>query len=453
MAVLASDAALAAAFSFHYTETEMRWHRRRAACTIALAFFPAAVAAAQAAATGLPRTRPEDVGLSSAALARIAPALKAYTDSGRLPGIIVAVARHGKLAHLEAVGAMDIARGTPMRTDAVFRIYSMTKAVTGVAIAQLIERGKVRLEDPVSKYIPAFAHVQVYAGGPAAQPTLRAPARPITIAHLMTHSAGLTYGSFGNTTVDSIYRRANVLNASRTIGQFADSIAKLPLLFEPGTRWNYSMAMDVLGRVVEVASGKSFDRYLEDELFAPLGMRETAFHATPTMEGRIATLYGRGPGGVLRASEPLLGPDYRADGKVFAGGQGLLSTVADYLRFTQMLMNGGELDGRRVLEPKTVDLIMKNHMPPELTPITPPPLGNKRGYGQGFGGVVMVDSVAAAMPTSPGVYRWCGYAGTFFWIDRAKGLTGMLWTQLAGGCPHAIEGEFERLVYNAIMAR
>jgi CubicO group peptidase (beta-lactamase class C family) len=214
----------------------------------------------------------------------------------------------------------------------------------------------------------------------------------------------------------------------------------------------YSMAMDVLGRVVEVASGKSFDRYLSDEIFAPLGMRETGFHATPAMDGRIATLYGRGPRG-LATDTVLLSPDYRSDGKVFAGGHGLLSTAADYLRFTQMLLNGGELDGRRVLARATVDMMMRNHLPPELTPITPPPLGNKRGYGQGLGGVVMLDSVAAAMSTSPGVYRWCGYAGTYFLIDRSKDLIAMVWTQLAPGCPHAIEAQFERLVYAALVDR
>jgi CubicO group peptidase (beta-lactamase class C family) len=373
-----------------------------------------------------------------------------YTDSARLPGIVMAVARHGKLVQLEAIGVSDIQHATPMRTDAVFRIYSMTKAVTGAAIAQLLERGKLRLDDRVSKYIPAFAQVKVFAGGTMANPMLRAPARPITIAHLLTHSAGLTYGAFGNSPVDSIYNRAQLLSASMTVAQFADSIARLPLLFDPGSRWNYSMAMDVLGRVVEVVSGKTFDRYLDDELFVPLGMRETGFHVKPSMEGRVVTLYARGPGGALVASPVLIGPDYLADGKLFAGGSGLLSTAADYLRFTQMLLNGGELDGHRVLERKTVAMMMSNLLPPELTPITPPPLGNKRGYGQGIGGVVMLDSVAAAMPTSPGVYRWCGVAGTFFFVDRTKDLIGMVWTQVFGACPHAIETQFERLVYAAI---
>ena len=409
--------------------------------------------ARESVAPGLPRARPDEVGLSAEALARIAPALRSYTESARLPGIVFAVARHGKLVQLDAVGLMDIAQRTPMRTDAVFRIFSMTKAVTGAAVAQLIERGKIRLDDPVSKYIPAFANVRVYAGGPSAAPTLRAPTRPITIVDLLTHTAGLTYGAFGNSPVDSIYRAAGMLDPARTIAQFADSIARLPLIADPGTRWNYSMAMDVLGRVVEVASGTSFDRYLHDELFMPLGMRETGFHATPAMQGRIATIYTRAASGALVPDAALVGPGYRATDKVFAGGQGLLSTAPDYLRFTQMLLNGGTLDGRRVLRPESVALMMRNHLPASLSPIAPPPLGSKRGYGQGFGGIVMLDSVAAGLPTSPGEYQWCGYAGTYFWIDRATDLIGMVWTQLYAGCPHPIEPQFQKLVYGAIVGR
>ena len=410
------------------------------------------VAFGSAGAQGLPpRTRPEDVGLSSEALAKIAPAIRAYTDSGRLPGVVMAVVRHGKLAYLETVTS-DIGRNANLRPDAVFRIYSMTKAVTGAAIAQLVERGKVRLDDPVSKYIPAFADVRVYAGGPSSSPQLRPPARPVTIQHLLTHSAGLTYGAFGNTPVDSIYRRARVTDPTRTVAQFADSIARLPLMSDPGTRWNYSLAMDVLGRVVEVASGKTFDRYLDDEIFKPLGMRQTGFHATPGMDGQIATAYARQQGSLV-ADPNLIGSGYRADDKLFAGGQGLLSTVADYLRFAQMLLGGGELDGKRVLSRESVNAMMRNHLPPELSPINPPPLGSKRGYGQGFGGIVMLDSVAAGLPTSPGLYQWCGYAGTFFWIDRSRDLIGMLWTQVYAGCPHPIEQQFQRLVYDAITAR
>lgn len=398
---------------------------------------------------GLPTVRPEEVGLSAAALQRITSALQAYVDSGKLAGIIAVVARHGKVAYLDSVGFMDIELRKPMRTDAVFRIYSMTKPVTAAAVMQLYERGKLRLDDPVSKYIPAFARVQVYSGGHAANPTLRGPDKPVTIEHLLTHTAGLTYGFFGNSPVDSIYRRANLLRPSQTIKDFADTIARLPLLFSPGSAWNYSMAMDVLGRVVEVVSGKSFDHYLEDEILDPLGMHETAFHATPPMDGRITTLYSRGSNGRLRPDRELLSPYYTAEGKIFSGGGGLLSTVWDYLRFTQMLLSGGELGGRRVLKQETVALMMQNHIPQSLIPIKLPGFDWPPGRcGFGYGGAVRVDSVGT-FPGSQVIYRWAGAATTFFWIDSKADLVAMVWTQYDGFDVWSIETDFERLVYAA----
>jgi CubicO group peptidase (beta-lactamase class C family) len=390
--------------------------------------------------------RPEDVGLSSAALERVAPGLRSYVDSGRVAGIAMAVARRGKLVYLETIGAMDVASGTPMRADAVFRIYSMTKPVTSVAIMQLHERGKLRLDDPVSKFIPAFANTKVYAGGPAASPTLRAPDRPITIADLLTHTSGLTYGAFGNSAVDSIYNRAGINSPAHTVAFFADSIAKLPLLYSPGTAWTYSLAIDVLGRVVEVASGKMFDRYLEEEIFAPLGMGMTSFHATPAMDGKITTVYSRTATG-LRAGAQLLGAGYRAGGKAFMGGQGLLSTIPDYLRFAQMLLNGGELDGRRILKKETVTLMMQNHLPPALTPLRTQP-----GYGFGYGGAVRVEPSTAMFPESVGTFRWAGLASTFFWIDPRTDMVAMVWTQVTPTLG-ALQADFQRLVYATVTER
>jgi CubicO group peptidase (beta-lactamase class C family) len=286
----------------------------------------------------------------------------------------------------------------------------------------------------------------VYAGGPAASPTLRAPDRPITIADLLTHTSGLTYGAFGNTAVDSIYGRAGINSPAHTIAFFADSIAKLPLLYSPGTAWTYSLAIDVLGRVVEVASGKTFDRYLEDEIFAPLGMHTTAFHATPAMEGKITTVYSRTQAG-LRAGVPLLGAGYRSEGKAFMGGQGLLSTIPDYLRFAQMLLNGGELDGRRILARETVALMMQNHLPPSLTPLRSQP-----GYGFGYGGAVRVAPSTAASPESIGTFRWSGLASTFFWIDPKTDMIGMVWAQVTPTLG-PLQADFQRLVYAAVTDR
>ncbi|OLC77222.1 MAG: hypothetical protein AUH78_04980 [Gemmatimonadetes bacterium 13_1_40CM_4_69_8] len=398
----------------------------------------------------MPRARPADVGLSVAALERIAPALQAYVDSGKLPGLLAVIARHGKLAYVASVGSMDMEHRHPMKPDAVFRLFSMTKPITSTAIMQLYERGKLRLDDPVSKYIPAFAGVKVYAGGSAAQPVLRDPDRPVTVGDLLTHTAGLTYGVFDSTAVDTIYRRAGLYNPRWTTGQLADSLARLPLVFSPGSKWNYSYATDVLGRVVEVVSGTTLDRYLDSALFRPLGMRMTAFHATQAMDGHIMPAYSRGADGKLQAMSPLLWPEYTAEGRLLSGGGGLLSTAGDYLRFAQMLLNGGELDGHRVLKRETVALMMQNHLPPGLTPITitrdwPP---GRSGFG--YGGAVRVDS-NSAVPGSPGMFRWAGYGTTFFWIDPKADLIAMVWTQYLPVTEHwSLDAQFQRLVYAAV---
>ena len=419
---------------------------RRACFTVLLSCIWQASALPQ----GLPRARPADVGLSVAALERIAPALQAYVDSGKLPGLLAVIARHGKLAYVASVGSMDMEHRHPMKPDAVFRLFSMTKPITSTAIMQLYERGKLRLDDPVSKYIPAFAGVKVYAGGSAAQPVLRDPDRPVTVGDLLTHTAGLTYGVFDSTAVDTIYRRAGLYNPRWTTGQLADSLARLPLVFSPGSKWNYSYATDVLGRVVEVVSGTTLDRYLDNALFRPLGMRMTVFHATQAMDGHIMPAYSRGADGKLQAMSPLLWPEYTAEGRLLSGGGGLLSTAGDYLRFAQMLLNGGELDGHRVLKRETVALMMQNHLPPGLTPITitrdwPP---GRSGFG--YGGAVRVDS-DSAVPGSPGMFRWAGYGTTFFWIDPKADLIAMVWTQYLPVTEHwSLDAQFQRLVYAAV---
>ena len=402
---------------------------------------------------GLPSTKPEEAGLSTTALLRIAPMLQAQVDSQHFSGFAFAVARHGKLAFSGAVGSMNTPRALPMRTDALFRIFSMTKAVTAAAVMQQVERGHLRLSDPVAKYIPAFAQVRVFAGGSVAAPTLVDPAHPVTIEHLLLHTAGLTYGVFGNSPVDSMYRVTRLLVAGNTIAQFANQVATLPLLFQPGTKFNYSMSMDVLARVVEVASGKPYDRYLADELFAPLGMKETAHHVAPAQERRVVVMDYRGPDNRLRPGRDTITPDLRDEGQLFAGGQGLVTTMADYLRFTQMLLNGGTLDGHRVLKRESVASMMKDHLPSQLSPLPKEETIGIGGYGQGYGGIVLVDSAVSQMPASPGTYRWCGYAGTYFWIDPRRELIALLWGQLGGGCPHPVVHQFERMVYAAVTGR
>ena len=398
----------------------------------------------------LPSVPPEEAGLSPEKLARIAPAMQAYVDSGRLPGMVSVVVRHGRIGYYQAVGRMDIERDTAMRADAVFRIYSLTKPIIAVAVLRLLEQGKVRLDDPLSEYVPAFGDVKVYSEGSDATTQLSDPSGPILLKHLLTHTSGLTYGYFGDTPVDRLYRQVGLANPSHTIKQFSESAARLPLLFSPGTAWNYSISFDVLGRVIEVASGRALDRFLEEEIFLPLGMHETAFHVRPEMDGRIPVLYSPGPDRRLCPSSVFLDARYLEDGRLLSGGGGLLSTLADYLSFSQMLLNGGEFCGHRMLARETVTLMARNHLAPSLTPIVSPMVGHD-GYGQGLGGAVLVDPGLAGVPDSARIYRWWGYAGTFFWIDREADLVGMVWTQLTPGRTYPLEQDFQRLVYSAVV--
>lgn len=405
-----------------------------------LALAAAAVASASAGAQLLPTARPEDVGLSSSTLQLIGPRLRQlFVDSGRAPGFVIAVARHGKVAYFDSVGFADIAGAVPMRSNTVFRIFSMTKPITTVAILQLMERGKLRLSDPVAKYIPAFARMRVQTGGSGASATFTDPVRPITIEDLLTHTSGLSYSH-------------TLLGRSPTLEYFADSAFIVPLLFQPGAAFTYSIAHDVLGRVVEVASGKSLDRYFEEEILVPLGMRETSFHVLPSMAGRVAIDYTRRADGKLSAPADLLGKRYLPESKLFMGGAGLLSTVPDYLRFTQMLLNHGELDGHRVLKPETVALMMQNHIPLAYAPaVSAVVKGYVVGqYGFGYGGAVRLDSGGTA-PESPTTFRWAGAHSTYFWVDPKADLAVLVWTQLTPNTVSFPEREVERLVYSAIL--
>ncbi|HUG16706.1 MAG TPA: serine hydrolase domain-containing protein, partial [Thermomicrobiales bacterium] len=393
---------------------------------VLLAAMPVSLAA-QSPSRGLPQAAPEDVGLSSALLQRLTIATQRFIDSGGAPGAVVAVARHGKLAYLHAVGFADVQRKVPLPADAVFRIYSMTKPITAAAIAQLADRGALRYDDPVSRFIPAFASMRVFSSGPAARPLTVAAERQVTIRDLLTHTSGLLY-AFGTTPVDSIYRLARLGSGLQSMARVVDSLAKLPLVASPGAAWNYSVASDVLGRIIEIAADRRLDEYLADEVFRPLAMSETGFHASPALAPRLVVEYVRGTGG---AFVPRLGPrvwaDYDTSSRFFSGGAGLLSTVYDYLRFAQMLLNGGQLDGVRILEPGTVDHMTRSQLPttiPYIDEIFP------MGFGHGYGAAVLVDPARARVPMSPGTFSWSGNAGTHFWIDREKQLIGVAMLQV-----------------------
>ena len=398
---------------------------------------------------GLPRAKPEEVGLSSTALDKIKPWLQGQVDSGKYAGVVALVARKGKLAWSASAGWLDRERHTPIGEDALFEVCSMTKPVTAAAILELYDRGALKLDDPVSKFIPAFGRVKVFAGGSAAHPVLADPVQPLRISHLLTHTSGLSYGLFSNTPVDTLYLGSNVFDSHRTLAELVDTLARLPLLFQPGTSWHYGMSLDVLGRVIEVVSEKSFDRYLSDELLEPLGMQHSGFRI-PAAGGTLATMYAPAPAGGLAPQTGALCYDPSAEAKLLAGGSGLLSTTGDYLRFLQMLLNGGTLDGHRVLKPETVRLMLSNELPAAVMGGRIPAENlAQRGYGQGFGGAVLVDSAASGLPGSPGIYRWWGYASTHFWIDPKQELVGMLWAQLVPGSPLS-PIEFQRLVYAAL---
>ena len=323
------------------------------------AFAPAALAQSSAPDdAGLPTASPGSVGMSADALARIGPAMQAYVDDGRLAAVMTMVARRGQVVHWEAVGTRDTATGDPLERNDIFRIYSMTKPVTSVAVMMLVEEGKVALDDPVSKFVPEFADVKVLADGGERV----AADGPMTVQHLLTHTSGLTYGFFGDSAVDRLYNQANPLTLAEDLEDFGRRVAELPLIASPGARWNYSVSTDILGRVVEVASGQAFDAFVEERILDPLGMDDTAFWVSEEKRGRFMANYARLGGNLVVADSPVDG-QYTRPPAFPSGGGGLTSTASDYIRFAQMLLEGGSLDGVRILAPETVARMRSNHLP------------------------------------------------------------------------------------------
>lgn len=406
--------------------------------------------AGSAAAQALPRERPDALGFHPDSLAPITHTLQAYVDSGKLAAVYAVIVRHGKIAYEQTYGSIDVEHRVPLKRDAVYRIYSMTKPVIAVGILKLMEQKKLKLDDPVAKYIPAFGHVKVFAGGTADAPMLRDPAAPMTIRQLLDHTSGLAYGLTSGP-VDTLFTRAKLYDAARTTEEFVDSLARIPLLFSPGTAWSYSSGIDVAGRVIEVASGQPLDRFLEQQVFRPLGMTMTSFRKRPDMSGRILTLYERTPQGTMQVSpDGPLQLMFEPDAKFFWGSGGLLSTPDDYLRFTQMLLGGGKFRGTRVLKQKSVEIMTHSNLPAQLTPLPKRSPMRDAGYGFGLAVAVLVDSTLATLPGPAGIYRWSGYLGTYFWNDPRNDLTAMVWTQFNPGSTYPLEPIFQRLVYAAL---
>jgi CubicO group peptidase (beta-lactamase class C family) len=394
--------------------------------------------------SGLPLTGPASVGMSADGLSRIGPAMQAYVDDGRLAGVMTMVARQGQIAHWDAVGLRDLDVGDPLERDDIFRIFSMTKPITSTAIMILVEEGAVALDDPLSKFVPEFADVQVLG----ADGERVAAGQPITIQRLLTHTSGLTYGFFGDSPVDRIYNESGIFANAQGLEQFATDIAGLPLLAHPGEVWNYSVSTDILGRVVEVASGQTFDAFLEERIIEPLSMEDTAFQVAADKRERFSGNYATVDGALRMTDSPVDG-QYTRPPAWLSGGGGLTSTASDYIRFAQMLLNEGELDGVRILAPETVRLMRTNQLPDTLVPIA---VGNylSPGYGFGLGFAVVVDAAASPEPDHNGVHRWAGAANTFFWIDPEEDLVGMVWMQYGQFAAYEIEREFQTIVYESI---
>ena len=364
----------------------------------------------------LPQAKPEEVGLSSQRLAMITEVLKADVASKKIPGAVLLIARHGKLAYLESVGKVDPATDKPMTVDGIFRVYSMSKPITTVAAMMLVEDGKLNLENPVAMYLPEFAKMMVGVEKPDAggTPTLElVPARrPMSVYDLMRHTSGITYGFFGSGLVKKAYDEARLLQDDMSSAEFSQRVAKLPLSYQPGTTWDYGHSTDILGRVVEVISGKSLFQFEKERLLDPLGMSDTSFFvADPLKHARIAEPFAdnRNIGRNAEFSNPRIAQKFES------GGGGLVSTASDYARFLQMLLNGGSLDGKRFLAPRTVQLMTSEHAGAS-SGIAPGMLANT-GYGFGLGFAVRRSTGEAPVPADPGEYNWSGAGGTTMWVN------------------------------------
>lgn len=394
----------------------------------------------------LPTVKPEAVGLSSEKLATIGPALQALVTDHKVAGAVTMIARHGKLVYFEAVGQRDIACGLPMERDTIVRLYSMTKPITSVAIMMLIEDGKLGLDDPIAKHLPEMKGVKVFVRANGTNLVTESAKREPTVRDLLRHTAGLTYGFFGDTPVDEAYRKADVLASGSTLADMTRKLGGLPLLYQPGTKWNYSVGADVLGRLVEVVSGRPLDDFFAERIFQPLDMHDTGFFVPPDKLARFAATHGVADG-KLRVSDAPATSKYCKRPTLLSGGGGLVSTARDYMRFCQMIAAGGELNGRRLLRRETVESMTRNQLPDAAMPIAIGP--NPRpgvGFGFGFSIQVQRDPLSAS---HVGEYGWGGAASTHFWISPKDEVVVVVLQQFM---PYSVvlERTVKPLVYDAI---
>lgn len=396
------------------------------------------VATAVNAGEWLPNGNAKRLGFDQDRLNRIVPVMQAHVDEGRLPGAVMVIARDGKVVYRESVGYADIANGVPMDDDVVFRIFSMTKAITTTAAMILIEEGKLRLTDPVSKFIPAFANMKVYVSGDGEEMELEEQKTPLTVHHLLTHTSGIPYG--GQTPAMAAYNGLNTSGA-KTLEELTNMIASKPLVFQPGERWLYGLSTDVVGRVIEVASGQPFEDFLAERITGPLGMDDTSFVLTSDLRPRFAAAYDDTDDGLEIAGGLGMRP-YELGEVIPSGGGGLLATASDYLRFAQMLLNGGILDDVRIISPRSVELMSRNHLTDEQR--------FSVGMGFGLGFAIAEDPGLRRTFLSQGSYSWAGAADTHFWIDPEKNLIGLAMTQLFSN-RSPLRDDMRTMTYQALM--
>jgi len=400
----------------------------------------------------------DTLGFLPSRLARIDQHLaEKYVGPGKLPGTLTMVARHGDIAHIGITGHADVERNVAMAEDTIFRIYSMTKPITSVALMMLVEEGKIALEDPVHRYIPEWKNLAVFAAGTHRTGWQTTPvARPMQVIDLLRHTAGLTYGFQLRTNIDAAYR-AEKIGEIEKAGNLADMIAslgKIPLEFSPGEAWNYSVATDVCGWLVQVVSGQKFEDFLSERLFKPLGMVDTGFHVREGQGHRLASCYQPTRTGGMALQDDAATSSYLSPASFISGGGGLVSTARDYLAFAQMLLNGGTSNGHRYISRKTIDLMTANHLPGGVDlPALSRSLFSEAAYegvGFGLGFATSTNASRTLMPGSDGDFFWGGAASTFFWIDPEEDLIGIFMTQLIPSSTYPVRREVRTMVYSAL---
>jgi CubicO group peptidase (beta-lactamase class C family) len=398
------------------------------------------------------QTSPRRAGFSRKRLLRISDHLeRQYIEPQKIAGCQVAVARHGELAYFQSFGRMDIENDLAMRDDAIFRIYSMTKPITSIALMQLFERGRFQLNDPVHRFLPAWRNQRIYVSGDGDSLQTRAPLKPMTMRHVLTHMSGLSYGA-GEHPVDRCYRTLGV-NRTETLASFCDKLANVPLHFQPGERWMYSYATDVCGHLVEIISGQPLDQYLQENIFKPLGMRDTAFFVSRKKGHRLTANYERQPDKTIKLIDAPAASTYLKKPTFLSGGGGLTGTTHDYLRFCEALRQGGALDGERIIGRRTLDLMTRNHLPGggDLAALAAGAFSETAYEGVGFGlGFAMTRSAVDAGALGEGDYYWGGAASTIFWVDPYEDLSVVFMTQLMPSATFNFRGQLKNIIYSAI---